>query len=173
MRQKSFCGILVAVIIVLVSFQVAGAALVNFKSGTVAFRLLDASTFEATLPKLSFEYLDAETANGEIRVKQEKVKGDVSGEKVFAGLDGDYQVIGTMDPRHNGWQKFNFDPTSFFDKLYQGLLLRVEDGGGELATPTRASFRLFGINQVPVPSAAWLLGAGLIALVGIRRKFKH
>ena len=27
-------------------------------------------------------------------------------------------------------------------------------------------------NPVPIPGAVWLLGSGLIAMVGIRRKFK-
>ena len=30
----------------------------------------------------------------------------------------------------------------------------------------------FNVSPVPIPGAAWLLGSGLIGLVGIRKKFK-
>jgi len=29
------------------------------------------------------------------------------------------------------------------------------------------------VNAIPIPSAAWLLGSGLIGIVGIRRKFRN
>ena len=47
----------------------------------------------------------------------------------------------------------SFDP---FVARFQGL----PDGGSDFATPT------------PVPGAAWLLGSGLVGLVGLRRRFR-
>ena len=35
------------------------------------------------------------------------------------------------------------------------------------------NFDNLSFNQVPIPAAAWLLGSGLIGLVGIRRKFSE
>lgn len=44
--------------------------------------------------------------------------------------------------------------------------------GSSIASPTKGSALVRGINPVPVPAAAWLFGSGLIGLVGMARRKK-
>ncbi len=53
---------------------------------------------------------------------------------------------------------------SFFD-----VFTELSVDGGATWTPSDYSTRM---SLVPIPGAVWLLGSGLIALVGIRRRFK-
>ena len=53
----------------------------------------------------------------------------------------------------------NYAKTAFFDLTGTG-------GGG----PISASFAAYSPSAVPVPAAAWLLGSGLLGLIGIARR---
>lgn len=45
-------------------------------------------------------------------------------------------------------------------------------GWGGIANPgDHHEFSVAGVNIVPIPGAVWLLGSGLIGLIGLRRKF--
>jgi len=51
--------------------------------------------------------------------------------------------------------------------------VRFEDGLGSGIQETYYSVDMaFARNPVPIPAAFWLLGSGLLGLVGLRRKFK-
>jgi hypothetical protein len=43
-------------------------------------------------------------------------------------------------------------------------------GSEDLSIWKEGSSSPFGANPVPVPAAVWLLGSGLIGLVGLRRR---
>jgi len=48
----------------------------------------------------------------------------------------------------------------------------VNNIGGEITNPTglRVEFQSATADQVPVPAAIWLLGSGLLGLIGIARR---
>ena len=55
-----------------------------------------------------------------------------------------------------------------FDKPVSSLYIpRVNGGDGEVGIDNIE----FG-NQVPIPAAVWLLGSGLLGMIGLRRKFQ-
>ena len=62
-------------------------------------------------------------------------------------------------PRWWGWQRANDDGN--------GSIQSPKDFPG---TPYNVAFQLTADSPVPIPAAGWLLGAGLIALVLIRRR---
>ena len=65
---------------------------------------------------------------------------------------------------------------SFFDSSLispSNLIETIELRAKIAHDVTGASTMNFSINAVPIPSAAWLLGAGLIGLVAIRRRTKQ
>jgi hypothetical protein len=54
---------------------------------------------------------------------------------------------------------------------FTGFGLRLQTVG-PLDGNREGSSKLSGFSPVPIPSAVWLLGSGLIGLIGVRRKFK-
>lgn len=87
----------------------------------------------------------------------------------FNPYDGSPMALGFKTADHSGWaaQFSSGAPESVY--LYSPDLssLRVHashhDGGG-------ISINATALTTVPVPAAAWLLGSGLIALMGMRRR---
>ena len=74
----------------------------------------------------------------------------------------DIQLQGTdLNP-----EDFNFGAQN--SSVYFGIHI------GALETNINDSDSVWaGANPVPIPGAAWLLGCGLVGLVGVRRKFKE
>jgi hypothetical protein len=69
-----------------------------------------------------------------------------------------------------------------FDALTSDMTLNNFFADGEITMmwetlPPRSGLNAFfamnslEMNQVPVPAAAWLLGSGLMGLIGLRRRF--
>jgi hypothetical protein len=83
----------------------------------------------------------------------------------------DYPKTGTVD----GTFKPSPGVLSVFDGLaLSGLWqLTIFDHEEPFDGNDLTVYRIFGEgNQIPIPGAVWLLGSGLIGLIGLRKKFK-
>jgi hypothetical protein len=92
-----------------------------------------------------------------------------------AQLDGTnnlkvYEVSGAY---LNQYVTFEGQPTGWFDENYTYYVIGFNDKGDDndyddMVVAVRGS----KIPPVPIPGAVWLLGSGLVGLVGIRRRFR-
>lgn len=75
-------------------------------------------------------------------------------------------------------QDYIVDDWTWVDLASLGDVIGLEfslssSDSGAYGMNTPAYFAMDNLNAVPIPGAVWLLGSGLIALVGIRRKSVH
>jgi hypothetical protein len=74
-----------------------------------------------------------------------------------------------------GWARYNIDQVSGYssDALYRYVKI-VDDANGDTAYPSAGydvdAVAAIHYTPVPVPAAVWLLGSGLLGLLGFRRK---
>ena len=90
--------------------------------------------------------------------------GSYSYAAIWNGTEGNgnnYDYIGVGDPTVAGYNWFGFLDS-------EGNVIEVD--GGFLYQTDYSPFGIAAVNAVPIPGAVWLLGSGLIALVGIRKK---
>ncbi len=96
------------------------------------------------------------------------VTNDATGYTIYySGYNENGQEIynGSIE-NANGYQQYFVDLASWGD-IYE-FRISTSSGGGNLA---HVCLDDLTINPVPIPGAVWLLGSGLIGLVGIRRRF--
>lgn len=83
---------------------------------------------------------------------------------IWDGTEGDgynYDYIGVGDSSGAGWNWFTFIDS-------EGNVTEVD--GGALYQTDSAAYGIAEVNAVPIPAAVWLLGSGLLGLIGIRRR---
>jgi hypothetical protein len=98
-----------------------------------------------------------------------------TGEFAFSNLigqEGDYYLGYTTTPTvHKNLSGFDASGQQYVDQyLYYFEYPNTESAGLKVATIRTYENGTTEINPVPVPAAVYLLGSGLLALVGIRRK---
>jgi hypothetical protein len=83
-----------------------------------------------------------------------------------------YSYLGaTHYPDTNGWVRYTIPLSGLTPGIDFNYLIFVNDNDKPGAqNNVHSEFRNFTVTSVPVPAAAWLLGAGLLGLIGIRRK---
>jgi hypothetical protein len=86
---------------------------------------------------------------------------------INSGTGNVYTPIGEVDDV-SGPQFFGFRTNYAFTSIM--FSMGSQDGTQETYYNLDSAF--CATNPVPIPAAAWLLGTGLIGLVGIRRRFK-
>ena len=87
----------------------------------------------------------------------------------FPGIPDDVVSLGTL------WFKALSDGTGdvqisgLYDGLFSGLFYSID--GFDINSSTRTSIAPAGNTPVPIPPTAFLLGSGLVGLVGLRKRF--
>lgn len=71
-----------------------------------------------------------------------------------------------------GWQYFTADVTLAAGSHTLEFFGDLDSPGGSRNPASYFYVDAVDVNPVPVPAAVWLLGSGLIGLVGLRRRFK-
>lgn len=66
----------------------------------------------------------------------------------------------------------SLDVTTALDSISPGFSLTINELGDASGNPIPFTVSGTQISAIPVPAAAWLLGSGLIGLVGIRRRYQ-
>jgi hypothetical protein len=116
-----------------------------------------------TGPPLNLAYDTPGTPNPRILVNPEAA-GALQSSSIDPGLD--YllaQVLIEIDPAAEVGQVFNFGWVPGFDA--------ANEIGNSIGFKENLDYASsYSFEVVPIPAAAWLLGAGLLGLVGLRRK---
>jgi hypothetical protein len=87
------------------------------------------------------------------------------------GQDGDHFGIATTPTVHKNLSGFAAEGDQYVDQyLYYFATPNLASAGLQVATIRTFEDGHTELNPVPVPAAIYLLGSGLLALVGIRRK---
>jgi hypothetical protein len=87
------------------------------------------------------------------------------------GQDGDYFGYANTPTVHQSLSGFDAAGQQYVDQyLYYFALPNTASAGLQVATIRTYENGTTEINPVPLPAAVYLLGSGLLALVGIRRK---
>lgn len=132
----------------------------------------DSSSFWYNLSNFDWSSVVSDSANGETTVNK-NLTGTftfIYGEPLYLQSDLYAQVygsIGSVDMAHTAEVTGIDIPEGSKIKFFSGAdatsygTLQGGDGYGEYGT---------GTNAVPIPSALWLLGSGLIGLVGLNRR---
>ncbi|MBI5578110.1 MAG: hypothetical protein HY895_03075 [Deltaproteobacteria bacterium] len=151
------------------------AALVNITSAESTFERTNLLWYQTTLPSLDASYLRTADTTGYLTITQDTKFFDLMGESVWGYVydyhKSNWSFIGIMNPRQSEWT-IDLKLNRFFDELYGGLKIAFVYGGFQFAEPLTASYTLNNVSQVPVPPAIFLLGSGMITLLGLRRAIK-
>lgn len=104
------------------------------------------------------------------------------GEQIFkTGVAYDLSTIlwdgvATAEAGHGLWFRLQSDPMGVFGGtvFIWGIFSMNFDGtdGSVLTGPVPGLAEPYVFHAIPIPSAIWLLGSGLIGFIGFRRKFK-
>ena len=62
---------------------------------------------------------------------------------------------------------FNFNP---FETAYLRMVITDPQPGGILVSASELAFEATAVSSVPVPASIWLMGSGLLGLVGLMRR---
>ncbi len=66
------------------------------------------------------------------------------------------------------WKTYSIDLTSLAGSLNYLVLVNDNDAGAKKVVSAYKNFS--AVTPVPVPAAVWMLGTGLVAVLGVRRK---
>lgn len=81
---------------------------------------------------------------------------------------GSYDIVETPT---SGW---NLDKVTYWSLLNNTMFTPIENGVNlTIKSWDLVKVKFHNVAAVPVPGAVWLLGSGLLALVGIRRRSSH
>ncbi|MCP4118839.1 MAG: VPLPA-CTERM sorting domain-containing protein [Desulfobacteraceae bacterium] len=164
-------------------------------SATLSLNLLGFYTFELELPETglgSFAAPDLSTLLGDgvnpaVHAGSREITGAFGGYSL-TGANLDYDFTFTPEEGSNSSYEIAIDELTLSggntSELLSGIVEDLNQSGQvPLPQPMKAPFKIpaavnggtFEIRAaapVPVPAAVWLLGSGLLGIVGIRRKLK-
>lgn len=124
---------------------------------------------------LTFEYKS--TIEGEVQGIGFDLNHGVDPEHAFQVFGTDYWSAGYHDfddyTLADGWKKYTIDLTNYMSVgSHQWYLVFVNDDDGSGLPKGESYFRNVRVGGAitPVPGAVWLLGTGLLGLLGLRRR---
>jgi hypothetical protein len=149
-------------------------AIVNYQSEQSGFYRKNIFTYQTTLPQLPPTYEKVAISKGQLLIHQDPKWFDTAGEiiKAYDSDSGKWFKIGVMSPANSSWQSFDLDLNRFFNELHNGLQVRFVYHGGRFAEAETAYYQLSHVSPVPIPSAAYLVASGVIALVSLRKRYR-